>query len=128
MQKIGLQIEFSAVAGGLSGRNPCPYGARVLPPIPSGLARHGKHRIDENKLADRHPFADDSRDERSKRLSNEDEVYPLSDFPEHDLSIVVETCAFVVARQINRDRFALSLLQQTDKSMPIPSHSAGAGN
>ena len=107
MQQIGLQIEFSAVASALSGGNPCPYGARVLPPIPSGLARHGKHRIDENKLADRHPFADDSRGERSKRLSNEGAVCPLSD---------------------DGDRFALSLLQQCHDSMPIPSHPPAPGN
>src|SRR5262245_50904331 len=48
MQKIRFQIEFGAVAGALSGRNPCPCGARVLPPIPSSLARQRDHCIDEN--------------------------------------------------------------------------------
>ena len=85
MQKIGLQIEFGAVAAPLSGHYPCPCGARVPPPIPSGLARHGNHSIDENELADRYPFAYDSGSECSKRLSDESDVSPLSDFPDHDL-------------------------------------------
>ena len=72
----------------------------------------GNHSIDENELADGYPVADDSGSERSKRLSNESDVCPLSDFSDHDLSIVIETCAFVVPRQIDGDRLALSLLQQ----------------
>ena len=110
-QKIRLQIEFSAVGSALSGRNPCPCGARVLPPIPSGLARYGDRSIDENELADRYPLANDSGGERSKRLSNEGDVCPLSNFPDHDLSIFFQTCAFVVARQVNGDRFTLNLLE-----------------
>jgi hypothetical protein len=89
MQKIGLQIEFGAVRAPLSGHYACSCGARVPPPIPSGFARNGNHCIDENELADRYPLADDSSSERSKRLSNESGVCPLSDFPDHNLSVVI---------------------------------------
>ena len=103
MQKIGLQIEFAAVAAPLSGHYACPCGARVPPPIPAVLPGTEIDCIDENELADRYPLADDCGSERSKRLSNESDVCPLSDFPDHNLSVVISWPSLFSAEQQSDD-------------------------
>jgi hypothetical protein len=47
---------------------------------------------------------------------------------DHDSGIVVETGAFIVARQVDGDGFVACTVQQRHHSMPVPGASAGSGN
>jgi hypothetical protein len=127
VEEVGSQIEVGAVATPLRGLDPGFDRSSGSPPLSSGLAGSRNHPIDKNQHAHANPRTHERGRKTSERLGNEHRVARTDCFDD-SIGVYRETGLFVVAGQVNCNRFVPRLFKESHETMPVPRNATGTGN